>query len=682
MFKPVDAKTFVFGGYPFTWTLVSTTAVPPSTCPQPRTINWLPRDTGASPTLTVAEYRQPVIDGDAILLPSSSGLRISKNRGQTFRSYTQSQGLGSNDITQVAARAGIWAAATANGVAVSLDQGATFTSTTRGLSHPFVTGVAVADSGKIFALTISDLWKGREDAGPCVCAAVDIALDVSTDRGQTYKQVWRSAQKTGIHLDGYAPIYLLRGAQGADRLFLVLDQLYTSIDEGKTFATKMKDAATADLITVPKTTSLYFWRRTSATDTELTLFDFGVNSYTLTNASTVKVGVVPAKAKTPYGLGVDRERYFYTDSLALWRSENDSFVSLASLNNEPTDWFAFSPNMAVAVGYYRTAFVADRAFDAFTKLDQEDSFQASLTDVHRTKSGHIYVGGAKNTWNPSPVLHVSKNDGETFQSVKGLNALNPGKVFDIASQDGKIMVATNIGLAVSKDNGVTFVMKGIAAGISSRGKNYENQDSFLMPAVTMSGANDVYLNLFDQGIAISHDGGETFVTRPVLNGSTAAQTMGNVAVIGGKIYVGSYDGLFISSDDGVSFKRSVPAGALYNAKAVNAVATFAGKIFAGTSNGLYLVSPTDGTMTPVGPAPLPPPGKIQVQGVFGLVADDKALYVAQGGGISKSCDGESFTGYAFGQEFARNAAFSNVAIDPKTGSLLFTSQSGLGMISP
>lgn len=101
-----------------------------------------------------------------------------------------------------------------------------------------------------------------------------------------------------------------------------------------------------------------------------------------------------------------------------------------------------------------------------------------------------------------------------------------------------IYVATEGGLAISKDAGDTFIIRTNSDGI----QNYALQDVF----VDSSG---IYIANYD-GIFVSKDNGITF------NKLLTLTRASSVVVVGNTIFAGGHLGLYISRDAGVSFTKA------------------------------------------------------------------------------------------------------------------------------
>ncbi|MDH5720171.1 MAG: hypothetical protein OEZ13_06040 [Spirochaetia bacterium] len=174
---------------------------------------------------------------------------------------------------------------------------------------------------------------------------------------------------------------------------------------------------------------------------------------------------------------------------------------------------------------------------------------------------------------------ISTNNGASYTNKTTANGLPANNIYDMIVNGSTIYVATSGGVGVSYNGGSTFstlytsrtthrIYKTgsniYAANYDSYAYSHDNGSSWTtvysadglnrnIQNMYISG-NTVYAATDPGGLAISTDGGNTFINKTPDNGFSSASAL-DVKVQEGIIYAVSWDGLYTSTDKGASFTK-------------------------------------------------------------------------------------------------------------------------------
>jgi hypothetical protein len=138
-------------------------------------------------------------------------------------------------------------------------------------------------------------------------------------------------------------------------------------------------------------------------------------------------------------------------------------------------------------------------------------------------------------------LSISTNGGTSFKIYTSDNGLISSYQESVVVTDTRIFAGSNSGLDVSKDQGKTFKL---VYNPPTSSLQYVNN-------IQVEG-NMVYGSTSLNGIAISSDSGETFITNKVST-SYNSNVIYSMDAYANNVYVGSNEGLYISTDKGNTF---------------------------------------------------------------------------------------------------------------------------------
>jgi len=155
------------------------------------------------------------------------------------------------------------------------------------------------------------------------------------------------------------------------------------------------------------------------------------------------------------------------------------------------------------------------------------------------------------------------------------NGLGHNNINDVVVVGNNVYAATDGGISISTDGGVTFVNKTTAQGLPVN----------LVTSIAVVGTN-IYAGTAS-GLAVSTDGGTSFTTKTTVQG-LSDDNIRSVAASGTNVYVASGLAVSISADSGTSFIVKTLTGT----PAVRGIFYDSSKIYATTANGLHIS--TDG----------------------------------------------------------------------------------------
>ena len=214
-------------------------------------------------------------------------------------------------------------------------------------------------------------------------------------------------------------------------------------------------------------------------------------------------------------------------------------------------------------------------------------------------------------------LSISIDSGISFTNYT--SGLGGNFVLGVYATDDTIYAATNGGLSISTDGGTTFTNY-----TSGLGNNF-------VRGVYAIGST-VYAATLG-GLSISTNGGTTFTNKTTTDG-LGSTTMFGVYVIGSTVYAATANGLSISTDGGTTFTNKTTGSGL-GSDIVNGVYVIGSTVYAATANGLSIS--TDGGTSFTNKRSGDGLGSNAVVGVYAI---GSTVYAAtDGGGLSISTNG-------------------------------------------
>ena len=219
-------------------------------------------------------------------------------------------------------------------------------------------------------------------------------------------------------------------------------------------------------------------------------------------------------------------------------------------------------------------------------------------------------------------------------------------VYGVYAVCSTVYAATNNGLGISTDGGVSFTNKTTADGLGSNTINGVYVDGSTVYAATIN------------GLSISTNGGASFTNKTIANG-LGRNVLFGVYAIGNTVYVATDGGgLSISTDGGASFTNKTTADGLGN-NTVWGVYAIGSTVYAATDNGGLSISTNGGASFT---------NKTTADGlgsnyVWGVYAVGSTVYAATQGGLSISTDGgATFTNKTTANGLGSKVSFGVFAI--------------------
>ena len=248
-------------------------------------------------------------------------------------------------------------------------------------------------------------------------------------------------------------------------------------------------------------------------------------------------------------------------------------------------------------------------------------------------------------------LGISTNGGLTFTNKTTANGLGSNRVFAVYAVGTTVYAATDGGLSISTDGGQTFTNKTTADGLGSNG----------VRAVYAVGTT-VYAAT-DGGLSISTNRGQTFTNKTTADGLGSNDVFG-VYAVGTTVYAATFrGGLSISTDGGQTFTNKTTANGLGSNDVVGVYAVGT-TVYAATSAGLFMPNgglsiSTDGGQTFTNRTTADGLGGNSVRAVYAV---GNTVYAAtdttpsDSGGLSISTDGgQTFTNRTAGNGLGANS---------------------------
>lgn len=407
---------------------------------------------------------------DLIFASGHSGLAVSTDQGQSFALYDSSKGLGSDLVYSAYSENGVWYVLTGAGVSVSADQGASFSNTAITMQTPLE---ITAQGTNVFVVA-------QESFAP------DNTLFVSHDGGATFGSPITTAD--GLRYDLVTEV-------AADDTHVVVGGgggVSVSLDGGMTFSQPGLSSG------VPTALLDSSGRLFLATLSGLSFSDDG--------------GVTFQSRGVAHGLGSERLNDLALSGGAIYAATDNGLA--ASSDNGSTfttftdaDGLASNSVNALAdhngtlyvgtdLGLSRPATKGGKAYESLTSLD---GLSADRVENVFSYGGSLYVTPE---WS-SDGFSISANDGAswTVQAIDGNAIGGGGQIRDLYVDASGIHMAIATVLAVSADGGMTFSMNLAFDALSAFNTHHiDKVGSYL------------YVGVSD-GLAISPDDGGSFVLR-------------------------------------------------------------------------------------------------------------------------------------------------------------------------
>jgi hypothetical protein len=483
-------------------------------------------------------------DGTRLYAATTAGLAISSDEGTTWTTRTPMQGLGSSWIYNVFVDgANIYTANWGGGVSISHDSGQTFTTrgTSDGIGNPFVSEV-IADASGIYAATYGG------------------GLSISTNGGVSFTG---RNQSNGL------------GSDYLNSVFKLGSQIYVGCYEFYSLGGLSISSNGGSSFTTTSFASQYQNSVTGATVSGSNIYiGTQVGLYVSNNS-----GTTMSQRTTTQGLASNSVGAITVDGSNVYVATGAS-ISKSTDNGGSFTATYLGANVGNAAVHGSNVFVATQA-----GLAKSTNSGANYT-LHTTTQGWSNLNikavqsvGTQVFAATSSGLYVSHDSGQTF-SLKGLASGLPSLNLEhgMFATAAKLYVPTDSGLAISTDSGEHFTTLTTSAGLGSNQVIAAFVDSGTLYVATAG------------GLSISTNDGLTFVNRTVADG-LASNSVNDVFAAGTKVYLATPSGLNISTNGGGSFvTRGSSQGIPYTQ--INRVYASGNTIYAGTAWGLALS--TDG----------------------------------------------------------------------------------------
>jgi hypothetical protein len=411
-----------------------------------------------------------VADGVDVFAATDSGVAVSHDRGTTFVLRTTADGLGALSVRDLVLAGGTLYAATAGGLSTSTDRGASFSSVSAGLG-----------SASVNALVVS---------GSTVYAATDAGLSISSDGGASFT-VTRTAASNGLGSDYVGAI-----AFDGTHLYACTGEPWVS---GTADSFSVSSDATGSTFTPHPLSPSHASLRAESVQVE---------------GTTVRVGAYPS--------------YYLSTDAGVTFASMDLRGAVKRITGSGTSLYAAIQDSS---GYGGVAVSTDRG-RSFVVRDEGDGVPYSNVSSIAASGSYVYAGtfwglgissdggtgfaktnaiggsvdcvwaSGTTVWACSgSTLNLSTSSGTSFaQRLTGLSV--PG---GLAVSGQNVYLATGSGMWVSSSSGGagTFALKGTAAGFTS---------AYLYD-VAVDG-NGTVLAATNDGLFASTDSGASFAAIP------------------------------------------------------------------------------------------------------------------------------------------------------------------------
>jgi hypothetical protein len=329
---------------------------------------------------------------------------------------------------------------------------------------------------------------------------------------------------------------------------------------------------------------------------------------------------------TVYAEDASTQNYTVTVTLGPSINEITDFDFIISGRRYSADISDPDVKVLVPQGTDLTTLVANFSLSEGVSVKVGSVVQVSGTTPNDFTNPLIYtvVGGDGTTHNYTVTV-----DFQSWATLTTANGLGGNRVRDVFVNGSNLYAATNNGLSISTDGGITFTNKTIANGLG-------NND---LTSVFVDGAN-VYAGS-NSGLSISTDGGITFTTKTTANGLGDNLVLG-VFAQGVNVYAATSGGLSISTDGGITFTNKTTTNGLGN-NFIFGVYASGSNVYAATNGGLSISTDGGATFTNKTTA-----NGLGANSVMSVVASGSKVYAATTNGLSISTDGGvTFTNKTF-----------------------------------
>ncbi len=511
-------------------------------------------------------------DGSNLYVATNAGLSISTDGGKTFISKTTADGLSDNYIYKMLVNGSNIYLATTKGFSVSNDGGKTFINTNNGAT--LITGLT-----------------------PNVA----------------YRDVIQ--QGSNIYLNGIYKNTIINSITKRSRTY-TYNVIYKSTDlTGTAFTIFKQFDASPSLSNILYVPSWDTWLKGLRNDSTFEGYSNMDSIGNTTDTSTFSMSVsgmtmAPSSQSYLYAPGIYNSPQIRNPN-GSYSSYSTSGLSIFKMNPE----LGSSSHLVTITSGIITSGIVKQDINGPETMNGLP--QASPSSVVYVTDDYIYVGQIEgglttfrntNDWSssklPSPptyaltdsdvtsiniinsILYVGTNNGLYFSSdLTGTGSFThiTAPIFgtpNAYSANGvNIYIATTAGLAMSKDNGMTYT-----------NKTFTNDNSTVKNILSVFSSTDgqrVYVGS-NQGLFISADGGKTF-TSPALKEYAISVSSVIASADGTHIYAATnYNGLYVSSDSGETF-TNYTTPALANAY-INDIAVYGTTIYIATRGGLSRAS--------------------------------------------------------------------------------------------
>ncbi|MDH4263725.1 MAG: hypothetical protein OEV78_11830 [Spirochaetia bacterium] len=517
---------------------------------------------------------------DKIYLAANQGISISLDGGATFTSPAIPVIAGSPLGIFVSGNS-IYAG-TSGGLLISTDGGATWVNKTisNGLVNNWVNGIYVIP--------------GTSQGTDRIFVATRGGLSISTDGGLSFTN---KTTANGLASNWLYGIF----ASGANIYVATSAGLSISTDGGITFINKTTLNGLADngVLSVFNSGKNIVYAGTAGGLSILTLTDIAstfVNKTTSNNLGSNYVNSVFTSDKNIYvgtiGAGGFLGGLSISTDGGLTFSNKTTANGLG--NNSVRGVFASGSNVYAATGGGLS--ISNDGGVTFINKTTANGLASNLLYGVYTSNSNIYV------WSDNG-LSISTNGGLTFSNKTTTDGLGSLVVYDVFVSGQNIYAGTTGGLSISTNGGRTFSNKTTANGLGDN----------VVIGIFASGCN-IYAAT-KGGLSISNDGGLSFQTKTTANG-LGSNFVRDVFVLGSYVYVATESGLSISTDGGLSFSNKTTmnglGGDLVIGLFISGTNVYAATSPSGTASGGLSISASDlpacssifsettGAVTPIG----------------------------------------------------------------------------------
>jgi hypothetical protein len=298
-------------------------------------------------------------------------------------------------------------------------------------------------------------------------------------------------------------------------------------------------------------------------------FQYIINSYPLDKSlGSLTPGPIFFQGDTLYTGGTSGLYYYNTD---VEPNGESPFTQVAALNGAGISSI-YVNGSTIYAGCQRGLEISTDGGQTFTN-HAFDTIPVAFNTVNAVyvQGDTVYAGDLEGLW-------ISRNGGGTY--TYSINGLGANYVSDIYAQGSTVYAATMGGLSISTNGGAFFTnyINGLG-GISGFDRCY---------GVAIQ--NGVIYVATLGGISVSSDNGASFNTNPITN-VTGPEAVNGVYVQGDTVCAATYgEGLALSTDGGASFVSFTTINGLAG-NIVYSVTMHNGSIYAGCEGGMAIITP-------------------------------------------------------------------------------------------